>query len=78
MLGFQAIGKQALGAVNDVPSAAATSPVYTANLVLSGSGFAVTLSDTLSGEGFTLNANTGSSGTGTALTLDTELTTQTD
>lgn len=79
MLGFWAIGQQALGAVDDVPSApAVTSPVYTANLVLSGTGFAVTLGDTLSGEGFTLNANTASSGTGTALTLDTELTTQTD
>lgn len=78
MLGFHTIGRQALGATTSEAFAAATAPTYTANLVLSGTGFTVALGDTLSGTGHALNANTSAVGAGTALTLDTELTTQVD
>lgn len=78
MLGFHSLGRQALGATTGQTFAAATAPTYTANLVLSGTGFSLALSDTLSGTGHTLSANTSAAGTGTAITLDSELTTQVD
>ena len=49
MLGFHTIGRQALGATTSEAFAAATAPTYTANLVLSGTGFSVALAGTLTG-----------------------------
>lgn len=74
MLGFHTLGRQALGATTRETFAAATAPTYTANLVLSGTGFTVALGDTLSGTGHALNANTSAAGSGYATALGDTLT----
>lgn len=76
MLGFSALGQTALGELLEVEAVAdaITVSTWTANINLTGAGYASALGDTLAAAGYANTANTGLTGAGYANALADTLT----